>query len=182
MRSVPAILVVVVSSLIQAGSTVAAHDDIEPHWIWVSAERSAGQAVTLRRTFRVPGQAVKARLDLAADFTRCHVKLNGETLTELDEYGPWLELDVTEQLKPGENTFELKCVSGAGPAAIAMTLGVMLASIQPTTSPGNPQPAWVPWHGSCGGSVRLHVSRHSMITNSGNRPQAPRREPTRQLL
>ena len=125
MRSVPAILVVVVSSLIQAGSTVAAHDDIEPHWIWVSAERAAGQAVTLRRTFRVPGQAVKARLDLAADFTRCHVKLNGETLTELDEYGPWLELDVTEQLKPGENTFELKCVSGAGPAAIAMTLGVM---------------------------------------------------------
>jgi putative heme-binding domain-containing protein len=125
MRSVPAFLVVVVFSVILDGPTAVAHDGIDPHWIWVSADRSAGQAVTLRKTFRVPGQAVKARLDLAADFTRCHVKLNGETLTELDEYGPWLELDVTEQLKPGENTFELKCVSGAGPAAVAITLGVM---------------------------------------------------------
>ena len=131
MRSVPAILVVVVSSLMLDGPAVVAHEGMVPHWIWVSANRSAAQTVTLRRSFVVPGRAVKARLDLAADFTRCRVKLNGETLTELDEYGPWLELDVTEQLKPGENTFEWKCVSGAGPAAVALTLGVLLLGCFP---------------------------------------------------
>lgn len=127
MRSVPVILFAVVVFLAADGPAAVARENIAPQWIWVTADRSPGQSGSLRRSFVVNGQATDARLDLAADFTLCHVKLNGKTLTELDEYGPWLKLDLTDKLRPGDNTIELQCVSGDGPAAVAVSLNVKQA-------------------------------------------------------
>lgn len=97
-----------------------------PHWIWMTVDRSAGQSVTLTRSFHIAGPVVNARLRLAADFTRCRVLLNGRPLDDLDEFAPWIELDLTDHVKQGDNSLQLECRSGEGPAAIALSLPVDL--------------------------------------------------------
>jgi len=124
MRSVLVILVTVIACLDVGTSAAAVPDALAPHWIWATPDQSAGQVVNLRRSFTVTKPTVNAQLHLSADFTRCRVRLNGRTIVELDEYGPWLELDVTQHLRQGDNTIELGCISGKGPAAVACTLQV----------------------------------------------------------
>lgn len=104
-----------------------AADGILPHWIWASVEREPGQHVLLQKEFKTARAVVSATLNVAADFTRCRLRLNGETLVDLDEYGPWLTLDVTERIRIADNQFSLKCVAGEGPAAVALTLDISFA-------------------------------------------------------
>lgn len=118
MRSVSVILL----SLIVCVPEASALDLINPHWLWSSEQRAAGQTADLQKSFDVTAPPVRAQLNLAADFTRCTLILNGETLVELDEYGPWIELDVTEKLRVGKNSLRLICRSGEGPAAVAFSL------------------------------------------------------------
>lgn len=122
MRSVPAFLFGFLTLATLPWTAVAGAADVAPHWIWGTVDRQPGQSVHLQRSFDATAPIVSARLHLAADFARCDLQLNGETLVELDEYGPWIELDVTEKLRVGQNTISLKCLSGEGPAAIAFSL------------------------------------------------------------
>ncbi|HEV7282961.1 MAG TPA: c-type cytochrome [Pirellulaceae bacterium] len=98
-----------------------------PHWIWGAEERSAGQRFTFVRPVELAGRPASATLDVACDFATCRLRLNGETLAKLDEYGPWLTLDVTDRLRPGRNLLDAECTAGEGPAALALSLRIELA-------------------------------------------------------
>jgi putative heme-binding domain-containing protein len=96
-----------------------------PQWVWGTADRSpAGQAVVLSDTFELPEPVSRAWLQLAADFCRCRLMLNGRHVASVDDFSPWLELDVTDGLRIGQNSIELTALSGEGPSAIACSLEV----------------------------------------------------------
>ncbi|MCA9136767.1 MAG: c-type cytochrome [Planctomycetales bacterium] len=110
-----------------ATETSAPDDHARPHWIWGTHTRQAGQQVTFVKSIPVRAAIQRATIHLAADFTRCQVSLNDTVLLELDEYGPWLEQDVTNDLRIGENRLSLRCRSGQGPAAVAISLQIIYA-------------------------------------------------------
>ena len=95
-----------------------------PDWIWPQLDRRPGQSVAMSTTFQSASAVEKATLHVAADFNRCKVILNGSAILAIDEYGPWLEHDVTEHLRVGENKLSLESRSGSGPAAIALSLHI----------------------------------------------------------
>ncbi len=96
-----------------------------PEWIWGDEDRSpAGRTVTFGRTFEVSGQALRTSLQIAADFCRCDVLLNDHRVAAVDNFGPWLDLEVSDILRVGENRIELTAVSSDGPTAIACSLEV----------------------------------------------------------
>jgi putative heme-binding domain-containing protein len=97
---------------------------VTPEWIWPTSDRLRGQTAEFTQSFDLPARFSEAHLRLAADFTDCTITLNGMTVTRLDDYGPWLNLEVTDQLLPGPNSIRLRCRSSDGPSAIAATLTV----------------------------------------------------------
>lgn len=108
-------------------TTSDADDQIIPEWIWGRRTRQPDQDVSLGKSFPVKGAVQSATIHLAADFNRCRLLLNNRLLVELDEYGPWLQRDVTNDLRLGENRLSLECRSGRGPAAIAISLQIVYA-------------------------------------------------------
>ncbi|MCS7468579.1 c-type cytochrome [Stieleria sp. ICT_E10.1] len=129
-----ATLILCGGALLPAGDENARADEIagvtpnaRPAWIWGTKDRDAGQPVTLSKPFQVRAAVARATMHLAADFTRCSVTLNRRPLAQLDEYAPWMQWDVTDRLVTGTNQVSLDCTSGAGPAAVAMSLEVAYA-------------------------------------------------------
>lgn len=98
-----------------------------PHWIWGREDRLAGQRFAFTHSFELKDRPTSATLHLASDFATCRLRLNDEAIANLGEYGPWLTLDVTDRLRSGENQIVAECLSGAGPAAMALSLHVVLA-------------------------------------------------------
>ena len=119
------VLVLAILCCSTVASSADVSDDRLPHWIWMTAERSPGQTLTLQKSFDVDAPVVSARLRLAADFTRCRVTFNGRVLVDLDEYAPWIDLDLTDDVKQGPNLLRLDCRAGEGPAAVALSLPVV---------------------------------------------------------
>jgi putative heme-binding domain-containing protein len=103
---------------------VVSEPAVTPDWIWPTSDRVSGQTAELTQSFELPARFFEAHLCLIADFTDCTITLNGKTLTRLDDYGPWLNLEVTDQLLSGRNTIQLLCRSSEGSSAIAATLTV----------------------------------------------------------
>ena len=93
-----------------------------PDWIWSGSDRFSGQTAEFSQTFEMPSRFSEAQLRLAADFTDCTITLNKRTIGRVDDYGPWLDLEVTDHLLSGRNTIHLRCRSSVGPSAIAATL------------------------------------------------------------
>ena len=132
MRALQILGVTVVAILVANGpSTSAAQALVEkpeamvtPDWIWPPARRVPGQTAEFTQSFDLPARFSEAHLRLAADLTDCTITLNGKMVTRLDDYGPWLSLEVTDQLLSGRNTIQLRCRSSDGPSAIAATLTV----------------------------------------------------------
>ena len=101
-----------------------------PIWIWATTQREREQSVVMRNSLVLPQRATRASLRVWADFNTCQVLLNGDAVLHLDDYGPLVEIDVTDAVIAGRNTIELRCVSSAGPAAVAASLDVRLVSGQ----------------------------------------------------
>jgi putative heme-binding domain-containing protein len=98
-----------------------------PHWIWGREDRLAGERFAFVRSFELTSQPTSATLHVASDFATCRLTLNGEPIANLDEYGPWLTLDVTDRLRQGGNRIVAESRAGEGPAALALGLHVVLA-------------------------------------------------------
>lgn len=138
MRISPLIVAVALGVTFHDGAVSASDETSEtqsesataPDWIWLSARRSHNQIAEFRTSFDLRERVSEAHLQLAADFTDCEITLNGTRLTRLDDYGPWLNLEVTDQLQRGRNVIQFRCRSSEGPSAIAATL--TLAGIQET--------------------------------------------------
>ena len=98
-----------------------------PAWIWSTAQRKPKQTCEVSRDFEPVGRVTEARLRLASDFCQTSVTLNNKTIANVDAYGPWLDIDVTDHLQRGINRVEISSVSTAGPAAVAASLTLTLA-------------------------------------------------------
>ncbi|MEZ6059359.1 MAG: hypothetical protein R3C19_03250 [Planctomycetaceae bacterium] len=111
-------------------STVIADPLVTPEWIWHSLDRSVAQECSVQRTFDLPEPVAQATLRFAADFCRCRVFLNGELLADVDDFGPWPEIDVTSELRSGSNTLQLSAAASVdnSPTAVALELAVTLVS------------------------------------------------------
>ena len=110
--------------LILLSSAFSISDAQSPYWIWSTQERSPGQRVNFTKTVDVDENLTAARLQLAADFSRCIVFLNDKVVVALDEYAPRQSLELMDRLKRGENRLRLECISGRGPAAVALSLAL----------------------------------------------------------
>ncbi len=85
-------------------------------WIWASPNASASEVVALQRTFDVPRPIARATLRGSAD-NRVRLFLNGELVTEHDEWRTGIEAEVGPYLRLGSNSLVLCAQNEGGPAA-----------------------------------------------------------------
>ena len=93
-----------------------------PAWIWSSADRQPDQRTVLYRDLILPPGISGARVRIATDFARCQLMINDRLKLDLDAYGPWSEVDVTDSVRTGSNRVQLRVNSVDGPAAVAFCL------------------------------------------------------------
>ncbi|MEQ9407996.1 MAG: hypothetical protein RIK87_09735 [Fuerstiella sp.] len=105
-------------------SPVQADQQVRPEWIWATQNRNHPQAVELRSPLHIDGTVQRADLRLATEFTGCELRFGGRTAFVLDDYGPWLDLDVTDHVRAGDDVLELHCTGSQGPSAIAFELTI----------------------------------------------------------
>ncbi|MCA9053895.1 MAG: c-type cytochrome [Planctomycetaceae bacterium] len=77
-----------------------------PHWIWAEAA-AEGDECRIDRRFEVPEQATAVTLRLAARGTRVDVGLDAQPVCVLEEYGPWITVDLRSHVHPGVNELQL---------------------------------------------------------------------------
>jgi putative heme-binding domain-containing protein len=126
LAAVAFVVILGVGALSASAQSTVENSEIKaaPDWIWSSVRRSPDQIVEFKKSFDLRERISEAHLQLAADFTDFVITLNGIRLTRLDDYGPGLNLEVTDQLLPGRNMIQFRCRSSEGPSAIAATLTV----------------------------------------------------------
>lgn len=88
-----------------------------PMWIW---DRAAGadEELFFRRAFHLAAAPTAARLAVACD-NRCRIYVNGEKVGEGDDWQAPVVLDVTPQLRAGDNVVAVHGWNEGGPAALA---------------------------------------------------------------
>ena len=103
-----------------------AEESVRPVWMWASSTRHEPQRVELKKEFQVRGPIQRADLRLATEFTNCELRLGNRVAFTLDDYGPWLDLDVTEHVRTGKDVLELHCTGSQGPSAVAVELTITM--------------------------------------------------------
>ena len=94
-------------------------------WIWTNEERQQIVSARFTKRFEIDRPLSSARLQAAADFNRMTVLLNGRPAAKVADYGPWVSIDVSQQLIRGDNLLEVRSDNSAGPAAIAIAINVI---------------------------------------------------------
>ena len=79
-----------------------------PRWVTLPAV-AEGEFVEVRRIVSLSEAPAAARLRLSARGTAVTVLVNDEPVCHLEEYGPEVALEVTSQLRAGENELRLRC-------------------------------------------------------------------------
>ncbi|MEO2013129.1 MAG: PQQ-dependent sugar dehydrogenase [Fuerstiella sp.] len=119
--------------LISAHSGIAAQEkpeptvppaDRAPEWIWANDDRHGRRNVVFSYAFDAPAAFSEARLRLFADFAGCSVSLNGQSVVAVDDFGPHLDLDITNFLRRHKNTIRVRAQGSDGPSALAMSLQI----------------------------------------------------------
>lgn len=151
--------------------SVSATHDPAPQWIWGSASREVRQEFYLRQKATVAGKLVRARLTMAADFCHAAIFVNDTEAARREPYSEPARLDVTTQLRQGENTLSIYARSVEGPAAVMLRLELeyadgarqMLVSDEqwqatPLGAPSDPNKVQVDWASVAAfGSVDKHL-------------------------
>lgn len=106
------------------GSTASKPDPQIPQWIWHVQDRQPQQQATFVRKFAAQARITDARLRLATDFCAAELSINGSPVAGLDAYATWLDMDVTDYVRSGQNQMQVKATSVSGPAAITLTLSL----------------------------------------------------------
>ncbi|MDZ4852338.1 MAG: PQQ-dependent sugar dehydrogenase [Pirellulaceae bacterium] len=108
-----------------------------PHWIWASEESFSSEAslasdsfVRFESSIDVTIPIRMAKLKIAADFCHVRVILNQRLLAEIEPYCETIELDATDAMRLGKNTFQIEAMKRAGPTAIAASLTYGVADQQ----------------------------------------------------
>jgi putative heme-binding domain-containing protein len=127
-RAVLFAFAILVSIFLSPGAAVSQDKaNSVPAWIWSSTQRKPKQTCELSHEFEPTGRVTEARLRLVSDFCQTSVRLNKKTIAIVDAYGPWLDIDVSDQVRRGTNRVEISSLSSAGPAAVAASLTLTFA-------------------------------------------------------
>lgn len=95
-----------------------------PEWIWSHAGGAGnGETCYARKTFAADGTVAKAVLSVSAD-NHIVAYLNGEKVAASDEWGQPAVVEVTKQIKPGENLLALVGKNDGGSAAMIAKLAI----------------------------------------------------------
>ncbi len=95
-----------------------------PQWIWLSKEAKAGENITLKTEFNVPGDVTSATLRLACDNGATAV-INGKEALKNANWDQPAKADVKGLLQKGANTIVLNARNAEGIAAAVATLEIV---------------------------------------------------------
>lgn len=130
---VPLLSVAVLMSSSNAPTLAQVDEPVQSEWIWASGTRRNSQRVEIRKSFHIDGSVQRADLRLATEYTQCELRLDQRTAFVLDDYGPWVDLDVTDHVHNGDNVLVLRCDGSQGPSAIALELTITTVDGRRTT-------------------------------------------------
>lgn len=94
-----------------------------PHWI--GGKDGSGRLWSFKKSVTIENGLQSAELKLAADFCTAAVVLNGQTVLTVEPYSPTQDLDVTSYLRLGKNELDITATPVAGPAAVALSIGLV---------------------------------------------------------
>jgi len=106
-----------------AGALTAAEgvEQPRPEWIWISAVAREPEIACFRKTFEVRPGLLKAILLGACDDT-ITIYLNGQRVARMTNYVRATTMDVTAQIRPGQNLLAIRGENVSGPAGLSMKL------------------------------------------------------------
>lgn len=98
------------------------HGGTKPHWVWLGDQETVN-TVYFRKTFTLKEKPKKAMLVGTAD-NALMVWVNGERLMNSDDWSKLSAVDVSGELKAGDNFIAARAVDSGGIAAMTMALSV----------------------------------------------------------
>lgn len=107
-------------------SVTAVGEDSEvdglPEWIWTTGDEQELHSVEFHQEFEIVNSINEARLQLASECCSCTFSINGRVAARLDNFGPFVEIDVAGMLKRGSNRVEIIAKAADGPSAVAAAI------------------------------------------------------------
>ncbi len=119
------LVVFLVNSALAADESV-----IAPHWIWSKDAGAPSGPVEFVRVFDTAGVVSSATLQVAADFCRASIELNGQAVLVVEPYSSTVQLDVTPHVARGQNKLLIRADRSCGPSAVALSLALKGAGRQ----------------------------------------------------
>ena len=91
-----------------------------PQWIWCDGDPES--AVEFRSSLTVDVGTQQADLRVLGDFCAVEIALNRASVVIVDDFSPFVELDVLGFLQQGENEIEITARRSDGPSAVAFEI------------------------------------------------------------
>ena len=88
-----------------------------PEWIWHNQNAADDEVRYFRKEFAVFGVVAKATLTIAAD-NQVTAYLNGKKVGSSDDWNAPSQVDLTKELKPGQNVLAAQARNESGIAAL----------------------------------------------------------------
>jgi len=114
-------MLIVAAAHLAATSGLAAPKAKQPHWIWLSKPAAPGQQVAFRKTFQAPKEVKSALLTASCD-NHLTVYLDGKRVAHSNDWNRAVKVDVTKQLKPGDNVLAVLGKNDDGPGGLVLRL------------------------------------------------------------
>ncbi|WP_437228016.1 c-type cytochrome [Planctomicrobium sp. SH661] len=103
--------------------TGAVRADDLPKWVWVGPQEQAS-TIHVRKSFSIEGEIKSAYLAGTAD-NEITIWLNGEQVLKGDDWGTLPAVDVTKNIKSGQNMLAIQAVNGGGPGGFLAGLRIL---------------------------------------------------------
>src|SRR5262245_15959299 len=117
-----------------SGQSARNAPETAPHWIWhrdssddLDSTSRSGASWQFERSVAIDQPVREALLRVAADFCDVRIEINNKAVIILEPYSPTCDVDVTDVVRSGENDIVAKAKAVGGPAAIAISLSLVLA-------------------------------------------------------
>lgn len=101
--------------------------DLEPQWLWITAEGQSDQRAEFRHEWSIQGDLAEADLWTSCD-NRIELLLDGELIARNDQWNLAIRQDLSKRLKrEGTHEFLARCVNDGGPAGFWFELNLTYA-------------------------------------------------------
>ena len=137
----------------------------EPQWIWSQKGAAAQEQQVFRHSFKVAGAVKSATLSLTCD-NSATAKLNGQAVLQNKDWNQPERVDVTKQLKAGDNELVIEGRNADGVAALLASLAIETADGQKQLVESGPE-----WQVAKPGSTEFKPA--VVIAKYGDQPWGP---------